>query len=419
MSIPDVPSALINLGYAAAAGLLIGLERGWTLREGPQGSRVAGVRTFTLLGLAGGVAALLPSWLAATLLAGLALNLVAGYVLAARQPNRQSATATIAGLLTLGLGALSTSGSPTLAVAGAAIVTIVLASRQPLHRWLRGMHEPEIRAGARFAVIAFVLLPLAPDVAMGPYSAWNPHKLWLIVVLVSGLSFLGYLFHARAAGRRGVVVTALAAAVVSSTVATVTLARRLDAAPGSSLFAAAILAANIVMLARVLIIVGMFVPSILPNLAILLAPALGLSLVGTILGLRNVDPTVPSTTETAIPIGNPLDLGAAIGLALVVALASLAGHWVLTSFGDLALSFVLALIGMFDVDAAVFTIAGLPANRIAPLAAAGALTIPVLLNMLAKAALTLGFAGHRGGVRPALWLGAGALLSGATLMAMV
>ncbi|KQX23303.1 MULTISPECIES: MgtC/SapB family protein [unclassified Sphingomonas] len=419
MSIPDLPSALVNLGYAGAAGLLIGLERGWTLREGAQGSRVAGVRTFTLLGLGGGISALLPPLLAAILIAGFGLSLIAGYVLIARQPNRQSITATIAALSTLGLGALATAGAPDIAIAGAATITIVLASRQPLHRWLRGMHEPEIRAGARFAVIAFVLLPLAPDVAMGPYAAWNPHKLWLIVVLVSGLSFVGYLFHARAAGRRGVVVTALAAAVVSSTVATVTLARRLDAAPKSSLFGTAIVAANIIMLMRILVIVAMFAPSILPHLTIFLAPALGLSVLGSLLGLRHIPVEDPAETETSIPIGNPLDLGAAIGLALVVALASLAGHWILARFGNLALGVVLALIGLFDVDAAVFTIAGLPADRIPPLAAAGALTVPVLLNMLAKAGLTLGFAGYRGGYRPALWLGAGAALSAATLVAML
>lgn len=416
--IPELPLALINLGYAVAAGLLIGLERGWTLRDGPQGSRVAGVRTFTLLGMAGGVSALVPAWLGAPLLGGCGLSLIVGYFLSVRQPNQQSVTATIAALLTLGLGALATGGAPELAVAGAATATVILASRQPLHHWLRGMREPEIRAGARFAVIAFVLLPLAPDIAMGPYNAWNPHKLWLVVVLVSGLSFLGYLFHARAAGRRGVVVTALAAAVVSSTVATVTLARRLDGSNGSSIFGTAIVAANIVMLTRILAVVGMFVPAILPHLATFLAPAFGMSILGSILGLRHVRAGAAAETEAAIPIGNPLDLGTAIGLAMVVALASLGGHWILARFGDLALSVVLALVGMFDVDAAVFTIAGLPANRIAPLAAAAALTIPVLLNMLAKAAMTVGFARHGGGIRPALWLGGGAALSGVTLIAL-
>lgn len=416
MSTISLPSSLIELAYAAAAGLLIGLERGWVLRDGAEGSRIAGVRTFTLLGLGGGIAALLPLPLSVTVVALLGLSLLLGYERIAAQPNHHSVTATIAGLITLGLGAMAIAASPTLAIAGAALTTVILASREPLHRWLLGVQETEIRAGARFAVIALVLLPLMPDRAMGPYAAWNPHKLWLVVVLISGLSFSGFLFHARAAGRRGIIVTALAAAVVSSTVATVSLARKLDAKSDGTLFESAILAANIVMLARVMVITAIFIPHVLPHLALLLAPACFISLLGSLAGLqarRAVD-----NMEPAIPVGNPLDLKAAFGLAAIVGTASLAGHWVLATLGDLALDIVLALIGLFDVDAAVFTISGLPTGRIAPLAAATALSLPVLLNMVAKAGLTISLGNYRQGRRPALWLCAAAAASGVALMTL-
>ena len=417
MSTISLPSSLIELAYAAAAGLLIGLERGWVLRDGAEGSRIAGVRTFTLLGLGGGIAALLPLPLSVTVIALLGLSLLLGYERIAAQPNHHSVTATIAGLITLGLGAAAIAASPTLAIAGAALTTVILASREPLHRWLRGVQETEIRAGARFAVIALVLLPLMPDRAMGPYEAWNPHKLWLVVVLISGLSFSGFLFHARAAGRRGIIVTALAAAVVSSTVATVSLARKLDAKPDGKLFEGAIVAANIVMLARVLAIVAIFIPHVLPHLALLLAPACFISLLGSLAGLQGRG-SADVIEQPAIPIGNPLDLKAAFGLAAIVGAASLAGHWVLATLGDLALDIVLALIGLFDVDAAVFTISALPTGRIAPLAAATALSLPVLLNMIAKAGLTISFSDHRQGRRPALWLCAAAAASGMALVAL-
>ncbi|ARR53329.1 hypothetical protein HY78_07680 [Rhizorhabdus wittichii DC-6] len=418
VSLTELPTAIFGLGYASACGLLIGLERGWSQREGSQGSRIAGIRTFTLLGLAGGIAALAPAMLGMILLGMLGLSLVASYHRFAGAPDQRSVTATIAGLVTLGLGVLAPS-APDEAIAGAAITVVVLASREPLHRWLRGLREPEIRAGARFAVIAFVLLPLAPDAAFGPYGAWNPHELWLVVVFVSGLSFLGYVFHAREAGRRGVIISALAAAVVSSTVATATLARRLDRTTRLSPFASAIIAANVVMLARILGIVAVLVPSILLPISLLLAPALVVSAGGALLGLRaNLDGS-GREGEAAIPVGNPLDLGAAVGLAIIVATASLIGHWILARFGNLALGVVLALIGLFDADAAIFTVAGLPPNRIAPLSAAAALAIPVLLNMVAKAVLTVWLAPHRGGLRPAVWLLAGAGASGAMLMAVL
>ena len=102
-----------------------------------------------------------------------------------------SGTARLASLIALACGFLATSAQPLLASILAVATTLLLTMRPQLHRWIGAMTETEVSAIARFALIAIVILPLLPDRALGPYEAWNPRQLWLVVVLVSGFSFAG------------------------------------------------------------------------------------------------------------------------------------------------------------------------------------------------------------------------------------
>jgi uncharacterized membrane protein (DUF4010 family) len=143
----------VGLAHALVAGLLIGLERGWQARGQPAGSRIAGFRTLGLIGLTGGVAGLLGGGAGAAILAGTSAIIVAGYWRFTARQERLSATDAVATMLALGLGAIASSGHPTLAVAGAAVATLLLSMRHALHRWLRGISEEELHAAARFAQI--------------------------------------------------------------------------------------------------------------------------------------------------------------------------------------------------------------------------------------------------------------------------
>ena len=130
-------SPALDLGAALAAGLMIGIERGWKLRRERSGTRVAGVRTYTLLGTGGGLAALLGTLVhpAATvvLAAAMAGALLIGF---GRQPGRRDVTGIVAALLAVGLGMLAGAGQPALAVAGAAVVTFILSTRRELHKFV-------------------------------------------------------------------------------------------------------------------------------------------------------------------------------------------------------------------------------------------------------------------------------------------
>jgi len=400
---------LVLLGYALASGLLIGLQRGWIARADVDGSRVAGIRTFGLLGLGGGVAGLLPAVTGATLLAGVALLLALGYWRQSRSEDRRSATNAIAALLTLCTGMLATIGRPAEAIAIAAVVTLLLSMRDPLHRWLTGITEAEIRAAARFGLIALVILPLAPNQPMGPLDAWNPHKLWLVVVLVSGLSFAGYVASRRAEPGHSILITALCGALVSSTAVTAACARRLaDDDRQAPALQTAVLLASAVMYARILVLTFLLAPETSFHLALIVVPALLALVVPMALGLREAS---GEHDEVGIKVGNPLDLGIALGLAALVAVMMLASKWALGQFGHLGLATVLILTGFADVDAAVMTLAAAEPGSITPRMAGIVLAGPVIVNTLLKAGLAAGLARNSHGWRVAAWLGTSAALS--------
>lgn len=402
-------AAIAGIALALALGLLIGVQRGWTLRLEPAGSRFAGIRTFGLLGLAGGVAGILRAiepGVAIILVAAAAMLVLMGYAQAAWQGGLVSGTASLAGLLTLGCGFLATTRQEFLATIIAVVMTLVLALRSQLHGWIERLSEVEVSAIARFALIALAILPLLPDRAYGPYDAWNPRQLWMVVVLVSGFSFAGYVASKRLGAARGTLATAAAGAMVSSTAVTAALATRLrDGSENGRILQAGITTASVVMLVRVLVLVGVLAPFALPALALLVAPAALISAVATICYLRAAAQLPPSPSQE-VPVRNPFNLAPALVLMALVMVLALASRWVLDRFGDAGLATVLALSGMVDVDSAIITMGGLPTGVLDERTAGVVLAAPVMLNTLVKAGATVSLAGRNRG-----WSAATALIA--------
>jgi len=397
------PVTASSLGYALAIGLLIGLERGWTSRHEQAGTRVAGFRTFGLLGLAGGIAGLLPLIAAVTLLSAAGLIVLIGYLRQSRAPGDLSATSAVAGILALALGMLATSGRPALALGAAAATTLLLSMRGELHGILRGLSAAELRAAARFGILALVLLPLMPDRALGPYAALNPHKLMLVIIFVTGLSFAGYILARRARASRSMVLMAACGALVSSTAVTWAYARRLATSPAAApALSAGIALASAISIARVCVLVAVLAPRALWSLTFILGPAIVLLAGMTWWRLRHAT----EQQEQPVALGNPLELGAALVLAVIVAISAIASHWALGVFGDAGVAAVLAVIGLADVDAAVIAFAAMPAEAITPDLAGAVLAMPVLLNMVLKAGLVLGVSRSRTHLAAAAPLGA-------------
>ena len=377
---------LRGLVAALTAGLLIGIERGWRLRNRRAGSRVAGFRTFTLLGGAGGLAALVAVTLGplvgAVLLAGFVAIIVAGYTRSGA--GNRDATSQVAALIALSLGVIAGSGMAGLAIAGAALTTLILAVRERSHRLIRRLSQQDIDALTYFAVIAGGVLPFLPDRRFGPYAAWNPFQLWLVVVLVIGFSFAGYIANRLIGERRGTLVTAVIGGAYSSTAVTASLAQRLRVGEQGP-FTAGIAVASAVMYARVLVLIAVLAAPLFWPMVRTIGPALIAAwLVAGLVWWRSnasADEAAPQAAR------NPIALVPALGFLVAVAAAALLVRWAQASFGASGAAWSLFIAGSFDVDAAIVTLSGLPKNALAAPIAALAIGGTVAVNMAFKIAI--------------------------------
>ncbi len=387
---------LPGLALALAIGLLLGVERGWRMREEAAGQRVAGIRTFALLGLLGGLAGIGiagAAWvLAVILVVGAIAALLLGYSADMHRDDNVSATSTLAGVLTLALGAMATTGNMALASVGAGAATILLASREPLHRAIQATSETDIKALLRLVLVVFIILPLLPDAGMGPFGALNPYRLWTVVVITGSISFVGYILVRWLGERRGALVTAAVGALVSSTAVTVDAARRVrDGATGPGAQASVAIASS-VMLLRSLFLVAVIAPFALGPFAALVLPGLLASALASALLLYvGRAKTTEVTTGTLRPPG----LGLAFLFAATVAVLSVGSAWAQARWGGDSGAILIAIGGLADIDAAIAAVGAQPPGTLSVEVAALALAAPTFFNTLFKLGLFVVIGGWR------------------------
>lgn len=356
LDILDADSTIARLALALAIGLLVGLERGWRERAEPAGSRTAGIRTYGAIGLLGGVIAALASALSAPSI------LVAGLVSFAaifgwfkyredRHDENFSVTAVVAGLLVFALGALAVAGDYSAAAAGGAILAGLLASRETLHGALRKLTWVELRSAIVLAVMTAVILPLLPDRAIDPWGGFNPWEVWFFTVLTAALSFVGYVAVRILGPTRGLIASALAGAMVSSTAVTVAMARTAQTSANTRPLAGAACLAAMVSILRVSGVVLIVEPRVLgAMLPAALAAAICFAAFGLLFLLRSNTGDTPADGAQ-----NPFDLTALLLFALLFAVVSTASAAVVGQFGAASLVGTSALSGTFDVDVAVLS----------------------------------------------------------------
>ena len=227
---------LTRLGLALAIGLLIGVERGWRERTQAEGERTAGLRTFALIGLFGGLGGLLSKELGAPALGLVFFAFAAAATLFRWRETEHEGTfgmtTLVAAFLAFSLGVYAAVGGMAVAAAAGVATAGLLAAKEWLHAWLRVVTFAELRATLTLLAMSFIALPVLPDRGYGPYQALNPHSLWLMTIAIAGVSFIGYVAVKAGGARYGTLLAGMAGGLVSSTAATLDLARKARAAPG-------------------------------------------------------------------------------------------------------------------------------------------------------------------------------------------
>jgi uncharacterized membrane protein (DUF4010 family) len=372
----------LGLIVAVLGGAAIGLERQWSGHaSGPQ-PHFGGIRTFTLLGGVGGLAGWLslgPSLpFAVVLLAAAAGLVIAGYVAASRRD--VDATTEVAAIVVLGAGTLAGAGQIALASAVVAATVLLLVEKTRLHALVKRIDDAALRASARFAALACVVLPLLPSGPYGPLDAIRPRELWALVLFFSGLSFLGW-FARRAVGpRQGLIVSGLLGGVVSSTSVTLSFARQSRPADAPRMaLAAGVIGACTVMLLRVTLACAVLNPALALHLPAYIAPAF---LIGSVVVLLIWRADSDTAADESIA-DSPLQLRAALQMTALFQIVLFAILIVKSRFGSEALVATSALVGLTDLDALTLSLAR-SASPPDLAATAIALTVGVLSNTVLK-----------------------------------
>ncbi len=417
-----VTESAMGLAVAALVGLAVGIERQWSGHATGPDARFAGARTFFLLGGAGGIAGVLLAEgavaLSATMVGGAALLVAVAYAVASRRGSQDpDGTTEVAALVVVGLGVLAGFGHLRLASAAGVVMVLALSEKSRIHGFVQRLDDWELRGALQFAVLALVVLPLMPKGPYGPLGGVYPQALWILVLLFSGLNFLGFVARRVVGVTRGYAYAGLAGGLISSTAVTLNFARRSRLEPEAGMgLAAGVVGACTILVIRVMAVTFFLNQAVgwtlLPMAAIPFAA-------GILLTAWAFRPGTPAGDPAAVPMEaptNPLRLGSAIRLALLFQAALMALVWVRGAFGDPGVLPLAALLGLTDMDALTVSMARLGTDGGMVRLAAQAITVGLLSNTVLKfaVAVTLGTSQFR------RLAGAGlAYLAAATVLALL
>ena len=381
-----LPAFLTSL----AIGLLIGLER-----ERNPASK-AGLRTFALVALLGTLAGLIAQktgspWI---LVAGLALigaMMISAYAREGDEAVDPGTTSVAAVCVCYCLGALIWLGYPTLAVMLGVITTLLLYFKPELRGLSQSLTRQDLFSILQFAALSFVILPVLPNQDFGPYGTLNPHQIWMMVVLISGISLAGYVALRIAGGHHGVLLLGLLGGLVSSTATSMVYARHARDANMLQLSVVVILAANLVVPARLAVLGGVVSPRLVPLLLPSLGAALACSAAGALYWWRRLR----AQPALVVPeIRNPTEIRAALGFGLLFGVVLFCSAWLSDIAGSSGLYAVAVVSGLTDVDA--ITLSTLRLNdlgKLAPVQAVSAIVLALVSNILFKLALVFAVGG--------------------------
>jgi uncharacterized membrane protein (DUF4010 family) len=388
MTLPT--GAFERLLVSLLVGFLIGLDR--ERAEVRKHHQVfAGIRTFPLIALAGAVPMLIVDTVGVALVVASFVAVAAITVVSYLRGSAAGdvgATTEMAALATFLLGALAGAGQLVVAGAAGVAVGVLLVAKPRLQAFSRALTAEEVSAALELAVISVIVLPLLPNGGYGPWQALNPFNIWLVVVLVTALSFAGFVAVRVWGERQGLAIAAGVGALVSSTAVTIAMATRSRARKDlAGVTAAAAVLASVVMCIRVAVLTGSIGPGILPRLL----PVVGvMAIEGAIAAwLLGRKAAVTDSGPSGADIRNPFSLTAALTFGAIYAVVLLLVEGARIYFGARGIYLAAALAAIADVDAVSIACVRLGTVEAAWRMPAAAVTVAVVTNTLVKLAIAL------------------------------
>jgi uncharacterized membrane protein (DUF4010 family) len=382
-----------RFGVALVIGILVGLQREYAF-DTREKELFAGTRTFALMALSGCAGAMIGDildtpWPFFGVLIVIGAFLAVSHYVGAVQ-GAVGLTTETAALLTVLSGGLVYWGEMLLAVALAVTMAVLLSLKLETQRFVRKLTREDIIATLQFAVITAIVLPLLPNRNFGPppFTVLNPFTIWLLVVLISGISFIGYVLNKVLGASRGIALTGLVGGLASSTAVTLTFAQRSrQVGKLAKPFALAIIIASTVMFARVMVEAAVVNPALISRLWI---PILSPILVGLLFSLY-LFLSQQSQSEEEVSLDNPFDLGMAIKFGLAFTVILLAARAAQIYFGETGIYISSALSGLVGVDAIVLSLAELSreAGGIEQSVAVRGIILAAVANTVAKGGIVL------------------------------
>ncbi|WP_253651810.1 MULTISPECIES: DUF4010 domain-containing protein [unclassified Vibrio] len=380
-----------NLLIALLLGAIVGIQRGWVMRNSAEGSRVAGIRTFSLVGLLGGLVGILaniytPLLIGFALIALVILTCIA-FVIQQKKSGDVSITGVVSIMVVFVLGNLAVSGEAVLAAAAAVITAVVLDNKRELHQALQKLQEYELDAALRLLLISIVMLPLLPNQSYGPWNALNPYEIWWMVVLIASISFVGYFAIKIGGAKRGILFTSVFAGLSSSTALTLQFSHlSREQASISPLLASGILLSCGTMFPRLLIVLSVINPQLVKLLwPIVMAMMVALYIPAWWIWRRSeVEQIEQSNKQT-----NPLALQSALFFGLVLAVIMLLAHALSDWFGNAGVLILSALSGITDVDAISLTLGRQSTQTLSVTTAALGILIAASVNTIVKMGMVI------------------------------
>jgi len=393
-----------RFGTALVIGILVGIERERAVD--PQKELFAGVRTFALMGVAGCTAALISDilnspWPFIALLLIFGSLTTAAYLVLARQ-NDVGLTTEVSALIIVLTGALCYWNYLALAAAIAVMNTLLLSFKMTMHSFAHRISQADLYATLKFAVITAIVLPVLPNQSFGPppFDVLNPYRIWLMVVLISGISFAGYVLMQLVDAHKGIWLTGLLGGLVSSTAVTLSFSERSQRHQFlATSFALAITASWTIMFLRILLEVAAVNRALLDDvwLPITMAALVSLAYSGYLYFIQ------PTDKQETVQVANPFELGPALKFGLLYALILLASKTAEHYLNDSGVYLSSIAAGITDVNAITLSMAELSRHsvRLSEPVAAQAIVLAALSNTVAKAVVVF-MMGSRP-LRKALW----------------